>query len=140
MQSLCNYLNQVARGNSRQWYIIIDAYGGKNSYEASLNASDASYAFRDKLWLFEFYDRVSGGSYPSNGFSFLDSWVDGVTKGLKDDQFGYYINYQDGRLNRTYAQKMYWRQSLPRLQKIKGVYDPKDIFYYPHGVEPVTSV
>ena len=39
-------------------------------------------------------------------------------------------------MNRTYAQKVYWRQSLDKLQKLKAQFDPNDVFYYPQGVEP----
>jgi hypothetical protein len=47
-----------------------------------------------------------------------------------------YINYADPTMNRTTAQELYWRKSLPKLQQVKAAVDPKDLFYYPQAVEP----
>jgi len=47
-----------------------------------------------------------------------------------------YINYADPTMNRTYAQKVYYRQSLDKLQQLKAQFDPTDVFYYPQGIEP----
>ncbi len=139
LQAVANYWVQQARSNSRDWFIIIDMYGGKNSAitKAGLNAT-SSYAYRDpnQLFLYELYDRVRSGSYPSNGFSFLDGWVKAFTNNLKTDQWGMYINYADPTMNRTEAQNVYYRQSLPRLQQLKAQYDPNELFYYPQAVQP----
>jgi len=137
----CNYWFNQGPRNSRAWYIIIDAYGGKNAYipkipNAESGADATSYAHRDKLFLYEFYDRSYFGNYPSDGFSFLNGWVDAFTKNLNSSQWGMYINYADPTMNRTYAQDVYWRQSLPKLQRVKGQVDPADVFYYPQGVQP----
>jgi len=136
MLSACNYWMGTAKSNSRAWYIIIDMYGGKNAFIQKSSQGTMSYAHRDKLFLYEFYDRTMFGSYPSNGFSFLNGWVDSFTKSLNDSQWGMYINYADPTMNRTYAQQVYWRQSLPRLQQIKADVDPADLFYYPQSIEP----
>ncbi len=136
MLAACNYWMSQARYNSRQWYIIIDMYGGKNAFIQASSAPSMSYAHRDKLFLYEFYDRVGFGSYPSNGFSFLNGWVDAFTHNLNESQWGMYINYADPTMNRTYAQQVYYRQSLPRLRKIKAAVDPTEVFYYPQSIEP----
>jgi hypothetical protein len=111
-------------------------YGGKNAYIPTVAADSMSYAYRDKLFLYEFYDRNNFGSFPSNGLPFLNNWVDQFTKALDTSNWGMYINYADPTMNRTYAQQVYWRQSLPRLQQIKAAVDPTDLFYYPQGIEP----
>jgi hypothetical protein len=136
MQAASNYWMSQARSNSRQWYIIIDMYGGQNAFIPKQNASGSSYAHRDKFFLYEFYDRVSYGSYPTGGESFLNNWVKAFTDNLDATQWGMYINYADPTMNRTEAQQNYWRQSLPRLQKIKAAVDPTDVFYYPQAVAP----
>jgi len=135
LQAVGNYWQNTARKNKRDWFIIIDCYGGKNS--AITKASNSSsYAFRDSVFLYELYDRVSSGSYPSDGFSLLNGWVKSFTDNLKAEQWGMYINYADTQLSRTEATSLYYKQNLPRLQQIKAQLDPNEVFYYPHAVAP----
>ncbi|OAA65853.1 glucooligosaccharide oxidase [Niveomyces insectorum RCEF 264] len=136
LQAVCSYWNSQAKANSRQWYIIIDMMGGKNAYVPSVPAANSSFAHRDKLFLYELYDRVGFGTYPSNGFGFLNGWADAFTKNLNESQWGMYINYADPTMNRTYAQQVYYRDSLPRLQQIKAAVDPTQVFDYPQAIEP----
>lgn len=139
MNAASSYWMNQAKANNRDWYIIIDMYGDKNSAIPSFPANASSYAHRDKLYLYQFYDRVGSGSYPSNGFEFLEDWVEAFTNNLDASQWGMYINYADPTMDRATAQRNYWRQSLPRLQQIKAAVDPKDLFYYPQGVQPATK-
>ncbi len=136
LQAVCAYWTNQARSNSRQWYIIIDMFGGKNAYIPTIDAEASSFAHRDKLFLYELYDRVGFGSYPANGFSFLNGWADAFTKNLNESQWGMYINYADPTMTRDYAQQVYYRGSLPRLQKIKAAVDPKQVFDYPQAIVP----
>lgn len=136
MQAAVDYWFTYGNSTSRIWYIIIDMYGGKNAAIPKIPESDTSYAHRDKLYLYEFYDLQPSGPYPEDGFKFLDNWVNNFTANLDASQWGMYINYADPTMNRTEAQENYWRQSLPRLQKVKAVVDYTDVFYYPQSVEP----
>ncbi|KAK4211998.1 glucooligosaccharide oxidase [Rhypophila decipiens] len=137
LQAVANYWIQQAKSNSRDWFIIIDLYGGKNSAITKVTDQDASYAHRgDFLFLYELYDRVRFGSYPSNGFSFLDGWVKSFTNNLDKSQWAMYINYADPTMNRTEATDVYYRQNLARLQQIKAQVDPNELFYYPQAVAP----
>lgn len=81
----------------------------------------------------QFYDRVYGGSYPSTGFSFLNGWVGNITSNLSPSDWGMYINYADSTLDRVTAQSVYYGVNLQRLQALKAVLDPKEVFYYPTG-------
>lgn len=138
LQNVADYWTKVAKFNNRSWFIIIDLYGGPNSAITKVPTSAGSYAYRDPkkhLFLYELYDRAFFGGYPENGFSFLDGWVGNFTQGLGKD-WGMYVNYADPRMNRTEAQDVYYRQSLPRLRDIKKQIDPTDLFYYPQAVEP----
>ncbi|KAK4200493.1 putative oxidase [Triangularia verruculosa] len=140
LQNVANYWVQKARSNSREWFIIIDLYGGANSAITKVTNNATAYAFRDPnnhLFLYEFYDRVMTGSYPSNGFEFLDGWVKSFTDGLTTDQWGMYINYADPTMNRTMAQDVYYRKNLPKLQALKKELDPTELFYYPQALQPV---
>jgi hypothetical protein len=47
------------------------------------------------------------------------------------------INYADTELSRDEAQKLYYGNNLPRLQKLKAKYDPMELFYYPQSIKPV---
>lgn len=136
MQAVGNYWINQAKRNSRDWFIIIDMYGGKNSAITKVPANASSYPYRDQLFLYELYDRVKTGSYPSNGFSFLDGWVKAFTDNLQQSQWGMYINYADPTMSRAEAQQVYYRQNLPRLQQLKAQYDPAELFYYPQAVQP----
>ncbi|KAK0709174.1 hypothetical protein B0T26DRAFT_720658 [Lasiosphaeria miniovina] len=139
MQNVGQYWMSRAKSTNRDWYIIIDFYGGVNSATTKVPANATSYAYRgDKLWLYEFYDRVNSGSYPSNGFSFLDGWVKTFTDGLTTSQWGMYINYADPTMSRADAQNVYYRQSLNKLKVLKAQYDPTEVFYYPQSIEPAT--
>ena len=137
LQAVGNYWVTRAKSVNRDWFIIIDLYGGKNSAITNVAANSTSYPFRgDALFLYEFYDRVSFGTYPSDGFSFLDGWVKSFTDNLEPSQWGMYINYADPTMSRTVAQENYYRTSLPRLKQLKAQYDPTELFYYPQAVEP----
>ena len=121
---------------SRVWWILIDMHGGKNSAISKIPSSSSSYAHRDKLLLYQFYDRVFMGSYPRNGFSLLQGFMASITRTMDASDWGMYINYADSQLGQDSAQDYYWRQNLPRLQMIKAAVDPTEVFYNPLGVRP----
>ncbi|KAK3896906.1 Reticuline oxidase [Staphylotrichum tortipilum] len=138
LKNVANYWVNKARSNRRSWYIIIDLYGGANSTVTKVPADATSYAHRDPerdLFLYQFYD-TAWGTYPAEGFDFLNDWVEAFTNGLNATQWGMYINYADPLLNRTQAQDVYYRQNLARLKQIKKALDPAQVFYYPQAVEP----
>ena len=88
MQAVCDYWTNTARSVSRDWFIIIDMYGGKNAKIPTVASNSMSYAYRDKfLYMYELYDRVPSGSYPANGLSFLNGWADAFTKNLNESQW-----------------------------------------------------
>ena len=62
--------------------------------------------------------------------------IDAMTNTLNSSQWGMYINYADPTMNRTYAQDVYWRQNVPRLQTIKAALDPNEVFYFPQAIQP----
>ncbi|KAK4128995.1 Glucooligosaccharide oxidase [Parathielavia appendiculata] len=142
LQSIANYWVNTARRNSRSWYLMVDMYGGPNSAITKVPADATSFAYRDPnthLFLYQFYDRTMRGSYPSDGFAFLDDWVKLFTAGLDTTQWGMYINYADPRLNQTAAQEAYYGQNLARLRQLKKQFDPAELFYYPQAVEPAKA-
>jgi len=111
-------------------------HGGRESTIAAKSNSDTSYAHRDKLYIIQFYDRIDNGTYPADGTKFLNGWVDAITKPLKEEDFGMYINYADTTLDRKTANKLYYGKNLRKLEKLKAKYDPSELFYYPQSIEP----
>lgn len=130
------WFGPATKVTSRIWWFQLDLHGGKNAYIPSADPSLSSYAHRDKLYIIQFYDRNFFGTYPADGFSFLDNWVSNTTSSLTTDQWGMYINYADARMDRDTAQKVYWRSNLPKLQSIKTKFDPAELFYYPISIKP----
>ena len=94
MQSVCDYWMGTAKSISRDWFIIVDMYGGKTSKISSVASDAMSYAYRDKfMYMYELYDRVPSGNYPANGLSFLNGWADAFTKNLNESQWVSRVNF-----------------------------------------------
>lgn len=138
-KNFIDYWYKVGPTNSRAWWFQLDLHGGAYSGVTNGDHSASSYAHRDKLYLIQFYDRAFFGSYPSNGYSFLDNFVGNVTEPLPAADWGMYINYADSRLDQTTAGQMYYGKSLDRLQRLKAAYDPNELFSNPQSVRPVAG-
>jgi hypothetical protein len=123
----------------RAWYCQVDLHGGKNSAIAKVPKGATAYAHRDKLLLYQFADIVLAGTYPSTGFSFLKGFLGSITQGLREEEWGMYINYADTQLNQETAQRNYWRGNLGRLRQIKAAVDPDEVFYNTQSVRPARS-
>ncbi|KAK3326201.1 hypothetical protein B0H66DRAFT_471750 [Apodospora peruviana] len=136
MKAFVGYWFKVAKTNKRDWYVQIDLHGGNTSAIAKADAESTSYAHRDYLFMYLFYDRVDKGAYPTEGFAAVQNFVSNVTDTMPKSSWGQYINYPDPRMDQQTAQTNYWGQHLPRLQSIKKAVDPDDVFHYPQGVLP----
>jgi len=131
------YFNVANNVVDRFWFFQLDIHGGKNSQITKVPLDATAYAHRDKLYLIQFYDRYENNqTYPATSFGFLDGWVDTTVKALPRSDWGAYANYADARLSREVAEQQYYGDHLPRLQKLKAKYDPKQLFYYPQSVQP----
>lgn len=83
----------------------------------------------------EFYDRVDSGTYPSNGFSFLNGWIAAIQNAQSTtQQLGMYINYADPTLNASQAHAAYWLDHYSRLSTIKTAFDPNKLFSNPQAI------
>jgi hypothetical protein len=93
----------------QDWYVTIDIHGGPQSAITRVPADETSYAHRNALLKYEFYDRTSE-TYPADGFDFLNGWVATITDTMKDTKyspFGMYINYADTTLSAEEAHTHY---------------------------------
>ncbi|KAF3079475.1 hypothetical protein TWF102_003626 [Orbilia oligospora] len=124
---------------SRSWYMMIDIHGGPTSAISNITGeAGGSYAHRAAVFKYQFYDSVfGGGTYPSNGFDFLNGWVNSVTSVSPANTWSMYINYADTSLSVNDYGNFYWRANYPRLRSIKTTYDPNDVFHNPQVVQPV---
>jgi len=67
-------------------------HGGPTSAISKVADNATAYAHRNALLKYEFYDRDYSGSYPANGFSFLNGWVSSITNASKSPTL--YAAYQ----------------------------------------------
>ncbi len=116
------------------WYLLIN-YNCSLSHLRNDIAQDATaYAHRDALFYLQSY-AVGVGKVPESTKEFLR----GVNSLLKNgtpggDKFGAYAGYVDPELPN--GPEAYWRANLPRLEQIKYVVDPSDVFHNPKSVSP----
>lgn len=54
------------------------------------------------------------------------------------DKYGSYAGVPSLGLKEK-AQKKYWGGNLSRLEKVKAVYDPEDVFSTPQGIKPAST-
>ncbi|KAM0424882.1 hypothetical protein ACHAPT_009938 [Fusarium lateritium] len=136
-KSFVNSVSTTGKSSSHSWWIQMDIQGGQYSAVAKPKPADTAYVHRDKLLLFQFYDSVSQGQkYPSDGFSLLTALRQSISKSLREGTWGMYANYPDSQLKADRAAEMYWGSNLPRLEKTKAAYDPKNVFRNPQSVKP----
>jgi hypothetical protein len=67
-------------------------------------------------------------------------WVDKLMMDIEPFSSGSYVNYMNGKMS-DYNEK-YYGNNLPRIQKTKRYFDPKNFFGFPSGVntERLTQV
>lgn len=135
---MMDYAFNTARNNSRSWYMQIDFHGDPNSAViAQQSAETSSYAWRDKLYLYSFYDRVDiEEEYPADGFSLIGDFIKSIVVSMDDGDYGMYFNYPDPELDQESAQGMYWGGNLVKLKGVKAALDPDEVFYFPQSVRP----
>ncbi|KAF2687499.1 Glucooligosaccharide oxidase [Lentithecium fluviatile CBS 122367] len=132
--ALANYWNANARSNSRNWYLLFDLHGGKNSAITQIPSNTTAYAHRNAVFKMQFYDRVNSGAYNSAWFPFLNGWVKAIQDASPGVDFGMYINYADTSLSKEQAHGAYWIGKYEQLVQVKEVWDPKRTFEGPQLV------
>jgi hypothetical protein len=138
IQAYADYWYNTARNLRRDWWVLIDGAGGNTSAFAAVPNDATAFASRDKVFIWQLYDKSDNGTYPGDwAFGFLDGWADTITDNMDTSQWAMYENYADPSMNRTYATENYFRGNLPRLQRIKYALDPDEVFYFPQAIQPV---
>jgi len=118
-----------------EYFLGAQLYGGFDSQiTARLGDKDAaedSFAHRDTMWMFQHYGHVKDGEvFPDEGFGFVQGVHDALGAGV-----GAYNNYPDPSLAPGEAQKMYYKDKLPRLMALKGELDPHNVFAHPQSIQ-----
>lgn len=125
------YLDRVEKG-TLIWFVIFDLAGGAVN---DVPQDATAYAHRDALFYMQSY-AVGVPSISNTTKSFLRGLNDVVKDGVPGGQdFGAYPGYVDPEL--VNGQQEYWRMNLPRLEEIKSIVDPKDVFHNPQSVRPL---
>ncbi|KAL2813949.1 hypothetical protein BDW59DRAFT_154558 [Aspergillus cavernicola] len=129
IDSIFEYTSTTESG-ANSWYMSIQlAAGAINDI-----ASDATaFPHRDVLYWFTSFASANG-TVPESTFEFLDGINEVVETGMPGVDFSAYAGYVDYQLEN--AQQSYWKGNLPRLETIKALVDPQDVFHNPQSVRP----
>ncbi|KFX99752.1 hypothetical protein V490_01673 [Pseudogymnoascus sp. VKM F-3557] len=130
IDNLFAYFDEAAKG-TLVWFAIFSLAGG------AVNdiAQDAtSYAHRDALIYLESYGIGLTGVLQTT-----KNFVSGINTTIKNgvpgaEGLGLYPGYVDPELPN--GPQQYWRTNLPKLEQIKAVVDPSDVFHNPQSVSP----
>lgn len=130
IDNLFAYLDEAEKG-TLVWFAIFSLAGGAVN---DIAQGATSYAHRDALIYLESYGiGLSGVSQTTKDF------VAGINTTIKNgvpgaEALGLYPGYVDPELPN--GPQQYWRTNLPRLEQIKAVVDPGDVFHNPQSVVP----
>lgn len=113
------------------WFVIFDLEAGAIN---EVPSDATAYALRDSVYFLQSYAiDVLGLLGVDQGRKFLDG-LNEVVLEHDEDVFGSYPGYVDPYLQD--ARKQYWRGNYERLQEIKAVRDPDEVFRNPQSVQP----
>nr|OQO22613.1 hypothetical protein B0A51_09882 [Rachicladosporium sp. CCFEE 5018] len=140
VDKLFSYIEHADKG-TLIWFLIFDLAGG-NTNTVPMEAT--AYAHRDALYYLQSYaisDKlISGVSEITK--QFLAGVNDVIVNHMKADRgytdYGAYPGYVDLELGAE-AQKLYWRDNLEELERIKAIYDPGEVFRNPQSVRPTVA-
>ncbi|EAW10293.1 FAD-binding oxidoreductase [Aspergillus clavatus NRRL 1] len=125
------YLDNIQKG-TLTWFISFDLQGGAtNDFPANATA----YAHRDVLYWVQSYGVNLLGPVSQTTVDFLNGINEIIRQSVAGSEVHAYPGYVDPLM--PDAQKAYWGLNLPRLQKIKAIFDPSDVFHNPQSVNLV---
>ncbi|KAL5352732.1 hypothetical protein ACLOAV_002680 [Pseudogymnoascus australis] len=128
IDNLFAYFDEAAKG-TLIWFAIFSLAGGAVN---DIPQDATSYAHRDALFYLESYGiGLAGVSKTTKNFvAGINTTITNGVPGVED--LGRYPGYVDPELPN--GPQQYWRTNLPRLEQIKAVVDPGDVFYNPQSV------
>ncbi|KAF5333789.1 hypothetical protein D9758_017175 [Tetrapyrgos nigripes] len=136
MGGMMDYLGTAGWDVDLFWHVEVELYGGVNSAINAVPLDDTAFAHRDTLWTFQPYASSSNGlpPYPDSAFGFVDGIVSTIVDNMPVNwDYGAYPNYIDGRLEDW--QHRYYGPHYPRLEALKAVVDPENVFQFHTSIE-----
>ena len=128
---------ETAEKGTPLWFVTFDLAGG----QVNCVPRDAtSYAHRDVLFSLQSYAICAEplANVSDTTKAFLSGINEAIVAAMKEadepSDFGAYPGCVD--LSLDHPQRCYWRYNLPRLEEIKGRWDPRDVFSNPQSVRP----
>ncbi|KND86277.1 Cannabidiolic acid synthase [Tolypocladium ophioglossoides CBS 100239] len=113
------------------WFIIFNSEGGAM---ADTPANATAYPHRDKVMMYQSYV-VGFPSLPAKSMAFAEGVHSRIQQGAPAANTSY-AGYIDRELGRREAQRFYWGDKLPQLQRVKKAWDPWNVFHNPQSVDP----
>lgn len=130
IDALFDYMDDEKVG-TLLWFIIWDSTGGVIN---EIKADSSAYPHRDKVFMYQSY-AVGIPTLSDTTKDFLEGVHEHIQKGAPNAA-STYAGYVDPAFERDEAQKLYWGDRLPELQKIKKKWDASNVFQNPQSVTP----
>jgi FAD/FMN-containing dehydrogenase len=131
VDKLFQYIDGADKGGAL-WFVIWDLEGGAIN---DVKADATAYGHRDALFYHQSYAVNLLGKVNDKTKNFLKGVNDVITEGLPGSAKGAYAGYVDPALG-TDSASLYWGANVERLQQIKAVVDPNDVFHNPQSIRP----
>ena len=121
--------DHLRSGSAKEWYIIINLYGGPGSAINTKDIKFAAYDDRNSLWV------LQNWGYGSTPMDFIQGINDAIIKAQPQTTFGAYLNYVDPTYDPATAHKLYYGDEVyARLLSIKKQVDPQSVFWNPQAI------
>jgi FAD/FMN-containing dehydrogenase len=131
VDKLFEYIDKTDKGGAL-WFIIWDLEGGAIN---DVKPDATAYGHRDAMFYHQAYAVNLLGKVNDKTRDFLKGVNDVITDALPGSKKGAYAGYVDPALGEGSA-SLYWAGNVERLQKIKAVVDPNDVFHNPQSIRP----
>jgi hypothetical protein len=131
VDKLFEYIDKTDKGGAL-WFIIWDLEGGAIN---DVKPDATAYGHRDALFYHQAYAVNLLGKVNDKTRTFLTGVNDVITGALSNHTDGAYAGYVDPALGEDSA-SLYWGGNVDKLQQIKAVIDPKDVFHNPQSIRP----
>lgn len=128
IDSLSEYIEK-ADTLALTWFISLSLEGGATN---DVPEDATAYAHRDVLFWAQIFLINPLGPVTKDMYDFVDGLYGVLARAVPESAERAYLGCPDPRMDN--AQHAYWRENLPRLEELKGIFDPKNTFHHPQGV------
>ena len=113
----------------------IELWGGNSAFNA-VASNETAFYWREALYLISLEILMPADLGPDEFIS-LQALFDSQWVFIEPYLKGSYTNYAQASLEHS-AHRMFGK-NLPRLQLVKGKYDPENVFHHPHSIPLPTN-